>query len=319
MLEIGVSADLRYDQHMYDTVIIGGGPAGLSAAIYLGRFLRKVVVVDNNDGRWETHEVNENYFGFPEGIATVELRQRGVQQAIKFGAELQTDTVQAVEKRGDRFTVTCKDATYTCRTVLFATGVRDNFPQFEKIADCLGKSLFWCITCDGYKTQHKRVMIVGYTTEALTTALQFLNYTDKITVVTNHEPGVVKLNDRLLKKLSDHNISVIESKIEDITASNGLFEAIKLSNGEELHTEFMFSLQGATPNSQLAAALGVSTDPLGYIVSDVEQRTNVQGVYAAGDVTKAFAHQVVTAAHEGAQAAQAINYDLYLPEQRDEE
>lgn len=303
---------------LYDCVIVGGGPAGLSAAIYLGRFLRKVLVVDNQDGRWETHEINQNYFGFPDGIPTVELRQRGVDQAIKYGAEIETDKIISVEKVGPSFVLQGKETSYQARTLLFATGVKDRFPQFDCMEECLGRSLFWCITCDGYNTQNKQVMIVGYTKEALTTALQFLNYTDQIMVVTNHDRGAVRLDQKLVDKLAEHHIDIHEGRIAEVVGVNGIFEKIVLSTGEELHTDFMFSLQGASPNSQLAQSLGVRVDEHGYIVSDIEQRTNIRGVYAAGDVTKAFAHQIVTAAHEGAQAAQAINYDLYLPEQREE-
>lgn len=306
------------ENRLYDCVIVGGGFAGLSAAIYLARFMRKVLVVDNEDGRWETHEINQNFFGFPEGIPSVELRRRGIDQALKYGAHMEIDKIIAVEKKSGIFSLTGKEKTYTAKTILIATGVKDRFPQFDCMEDCLGKSLFWCITCDGYNTRDKRVMVVGYTKEAMTTALQFLNYTDQIMVVTNQDSGKVELDPAMLKKLASHSIPVYQGKIADVIGANGIFEKITLSTGEELQTDFMFSLQGASPNSQLAQSLGVTVNAQGYIESDIEQRTNVPGVYAAGDVTKAFAHQIVTAAHEGAQAAQAINYDLYLPEQREE-
>jgi thioredoxin reductase (NADPH) len=303
---------------VYDCVIIGGGPAGLSAAIYLGRFLRKVMVVDRADGRWESHEVNQNYFGFPDGIPTLELRQRGIDQALKYGAEMQIDSIQSIEKKSDIFTLVGKESSYSAKTILIATGVKDRFPQFDNMEECLGKSLFWCITCDGYNTQNKKVMVVGYTKEAMTTALQFLNYTDQIMIVTNMEVGTVAVDQRLSQKLASHGIEIHEGRISEVTTQSGMFEKIILSTGKELLTDMMFSLQGASPNSQLAQSLGVTVNQYGYIESDIEQRTNIAGVYAAGDVTKAFAHQIVTAAHEGAQAAQAINYDLYLPEQREE-
>lgn len=306
------------ENKLYDCVIIGGGYAGLSAAIYLARFMRSVLVVDSEDGRWETHEINQNFFGFPEGIPTVELRQRGIDQALKYGAEMQIDKILNVKKSEGNFLLQGKETAYSAKTILIATGVKDRFPQFDCMEDCLGKSLFWCITCDGYNTQNKQVMVVGYTKEAMTTALQFLNYTDQVMVVTNQDPGTVELDSAMLTKLASHTIPVYQGRITDVIGVNGIFEKITLSTGEELKTDFMFSLQGASPNSQLALSLGVEVNAQGYIMSDIEQRTNVSGVYAAGDVTKAFAHQIVTAAHEGAQAAQAINYDLYLPEQRED-
>lgn len=306
------------DQQLYDCVVIGGGPAGLSSAIYLGRFNRSVLVIDSPaGGRWHTHEVNENYFGFPEGIPTIELRERGIQQAQKFGAELIIDTVLKIDKNYSIFNIKTEKSNYCAKTIIFATGVKDRFPDFECMEECLGISLFWCITCDGFKTQNKKVMIVGYTNDALTTAMQFLNYTADIVVVTNHDPGAVPLNQQLISKLTEHNIELVEGKITAVVGRNGVMESVTLSTGQQFNPNFMFSLQGAAPNSALAQSLGVTINAQGYIESTIEQRTNVVGVYAAGDVTRAFAHQIITAAHEGSAAAQAVNYDLYLPEQRE--
>lgn len=308
---------MNTQQQIYDCVVIGGGPAGLSAATYLGRFNRTVVVIDSPaGGRWQTHEVNENYFGFPDGIPTTELRERGILQTKKFGAALKMDTIQAIQKKDAHFILNGESESYLAKTLIIATGVKDRFPQFGCMKECLGRSLFWCITCDGYKTKNKKVMVVGYTNEALTTAMQFLNYTSEIMVVTNHDPHSVPVDQRLVSKLSQHNIIFLEGRIEDVEGREGILKAVKLSTGQIVIPDFMFSMQGASPNSALARSLGVSLNPQGYIESTIEQRTNVTGVYAAGDVTKAFAHQIVTAAHEGATAAQAVNYDLYLPDQK---
>lgn len=300
---------------LYDSVIIGGGPAGLSAAIYLGRFKRKVLVVSRaHGGRWDTHEINENYLGFPDGIATVELIERGRQQAEKFGAEFVEDSVVDIGKDFE-FIVKGEKEEYKAKTVILATGVTDNFPQFKEFEKCLGKSLFWCITCDGFKTCDRKITIVGHSDEALVTAMQFLNFTPDIVFITNSKEH--RMNPELIQKLAKYNIKFYDALIEEVESEEGLMKNIKLSNGEEVETEFMFSMQGAIPNTELAQKLGVKLDQKGYIISDNEQRTNVEGVYAAGDVTRSFAHQIVTAAHEGSMAGQAVNYDLYNSDQKE--
>lgn len=131
---------------VYESIIVGGGPAGLSAAIYLARFNRSVLIIDKEkDGRWDTYEVNENYLGFPEGIKVRELRERGLVQAKKFGAEYIVDHIYKARKDGDHFIVESQDNSYKCKTLILATGVVDLFPHFDKWRDYVGRSLFWCM------------------------------------------------------------------------------------------------------------------------------------------------------------------------------
>lgn len=303
---------------LYDSLIIGGGPAGISAAIYLGRFNRSVLVIDaENTGRWHTHEINENYLGFPDGIPTITLRELGKKQAEKFGAVFVKDTIIETSVSQHHFVCRGATGTYQSKTLIIATGVTDNYPHFPALSECLGNSVFWCITCDGHKTIDKRVLIVGASEEALTTALQFLNYTHTITIVTNTDPGEWKISEELRARLRKHHIPVHEGKIIDVVSENGFLASVSLTNGETIPVDFLFNLQEARPNVELARQLGVATDAKGYILTENEQRTNVPRVYAAGDVTKAFAHQIVTAAHEGATAAQTANYELYHEYQKE--
>lgn len=301
---------------IYDSIIIGGGPAGLSAAIYLARFNRTVLVVDKEDGRSTYPQINENYLGFPEGIHVRQLRKLGKKQAEQFGEEFVYDEVENVTKVEDLFSVTGKQHVFHGKTIIFATGVVDIFPEFHNFESYIGKSLFWCITCDGCKTKGKKVIVVGKDDEAATTCLQFLNFTKHLVFLSNCNADVCELTQVKREQLLVAGITVIESSIHKINGRDGFMESVILENGQEIEVDFMFNQQGAVPNSMLAQKLGVSVDKFGYILTDSEQRTNIQGIYAAGDVTKLFAHQVVTAAHEGSMAGQAVNYDLYRPEQR---
>lgn len=301
----------------YDSIIIGGGPAGLSAAIYLARFNRSVLIIDSCEGRWQSREVNENYLGFQEGIPARTLVLRGRQQAEKFGAEFLQAEVMSLERVDSEFSlITKSNEAYSAKTVLFATGVKDHWPEFESYIDCIGRSLFWCITCDGHKVTDKKVTIVGKDDDAVVSCLQFLTYTSQLTFLTNTAKGTHTISEKKLQLLKKYSIPFYEGSIVSVTEENGYVQSVNFGNDQEVETEFIFSQLGAQPNSELAQELGVTVDEQSYILSDKEQRTNVACVYAAGDVTKQYAHQIVTAAHEGAQAAQAINYDLYSDDQK---
>jgi thioredoxin reductase (NADPH) len=195
-------------------------------------------------------------------------------------------------------------------------GVRDNFPQFEGSDDCIGKSVFWCIICDGYEAQGRRVVVLGHGDRAAALALQLLVFTDKITLVAWDE----KLNidaDRL-ESLREHGIEVIDCGCKVYTCGKlGQLTSISLNDGTELDLEMLFVAQEIEPNTQLAKELGVSLDEHGYIRADAEQCTNLEGVYAAGDVTRLYNHQVTSAVHEGGMAAAAANYYLYEDWQKD--
>jgi len=304
----------------YDCVIVGGGPAGLSAAIYVARYNRTVAVVDHGSGRWSTHETNENYLGFPEGIRSTELRELGRRQARRFGATLVDDCkIERVMTHNNVFRAEAGEgAAFEGRTVIFATGVRDYLPDFENadVADYFGKSLFWCITCDGWKVRDKRVAIVGRDDEAATTCLQFLNYTGKLSIITNRPPGHAAFGAKKLHDLRDAGIPIYEEEIARLYGDDGFMREVELRDDRRIALDAMFSMQGARPNSLLARGLGVDVDRVGYIKVDQEQRTNVPLVYAAGDVTREYAHQIAAAVHEGATAGCTANYDLYRPEQK---
>ena len=296
---------------VYDSLILGGGPAGLSASIYLARFLRSVLVLDRGHGRTSYSEHNENYLGFPQGIASQDLRKLGQSQAQNFGVKFAQDDIITGYKENDRFYLVGETDKYCSKTVVIATGVIDLFPTFGNMHDCIGKSLFWCITCDGYKAIDKKIIVVGHDDEAAQTSLQFLNFTSKIDFVTNKKTGLHQISNLWLKRLKEHNIAFYEGCISDISQKKGQINAVSLEDETILHSQMIFNQQGSVPNTQVAQALGVKLEDNGFIKTDTHQKTNVPFVYAAGDVTKLFAHQIVTAAHEGSMAAQAANYDLY--------
>jgi thioredoxin reductase (NADPH) len=302
------------DKGVFDCAILGGGPAGLSAALYLGRLKRRVVVIDDHEGRSTWHQVNRNYLGFPDGIHATKLRELGGEQARRYGAEMvaarATDVAMTGEGRERRFTLSTTRGDFTARSLIFATGVTDRFPEFEGSEECIGKSMFWCIICDGYEAQGKRVVVLGHNDRAASLALQLLVFTDKVTMVTGEEELDVEPQRRAA--LREHGIEVHECGCQVYKCGReGHLASIGLGDGTEIELDMLFVAQWIEPNTELANKLNVNRDEHGYIRNDSEQCTNVDGVYAAGDVTKLYNHQVTSAVHEGGMAAAAVNYYLY--------
>lgn len=303
----------------FDCIVIGGGPAGLSAAIYMARFNRTVLVIDAGEGRTTSAQINENYLGFPHGIPARKLSKLGKEQAQHFGAKFVADEVIKASKgpQGKGFTIKGKKGTYKSKTVIMCTGVKDTYPAFPGLFQYIGKSLFWCIICDGYKTRGKRLVIVGHDDKAVATASQFINFTRKITFLTNCDEGSDHISKKGFGVLKKAKIPVVYGSIKKIHGTHGMMEKVELDNGKILEVDFMFNKQGYTPNSTLAAQLGAVIEGEGFIKVEEEQKTTVPYLYAAGDVTSDSAHQIATAVHQGSVAATSANEDLLMPFQRE--
>lgn len=300
-----------------DSLIIGAGPAGLSAAIYLGRARRSVLVLDAGRGRANGPQVNENYLGFPRGIKASRLRELGQRQAERFGARVVDATVDAATCTADgRFEVTGNGHAWRGRSLVIATGVTDIWPAFPHVERYVGRSLFWCIVCDGFRTVGTRTVLIGATDTAATTACQFLNFTTQLTFIATGVGGDVQISADQLNVMQLHGIEVVAGSIEHVEGARGQVRRVHVG-GRVLEADLIFSLLGQVPNSGLAASLGVLLDEQGYVRIDHEQHTNVPHVYAAGDVTGPYAHQIAAAVHEGATAGQTANVDLYPPFQRE--
>jgi thioredoxin reductase (NADPH) len=304
---------------MYDALIIGGGPAGLSAAIYLARFRREVLVLDDGHARSSFDQVNDNYLGFPEGIRTQQLRELGRQQAERFGARFQQCRVERVEPTGTTFRLCTTAGDYEGRTLLFATGVKDVWPDVPQIMHWIGRQVFWCITCDGYRAVGKQVVCVGNTDEAAVTTLQLRRFTERITLVT--DPALARFSSSKREDLARYGIGVTYDRPArlELSPEADRIQALCLEDGTVLSCDMIFSLLGIRPNTQLAREIGVELDNQGYIVMDEEGYTSIPGVFAAGDMTGMYTQQVASAVHAGAEAAQTMNYFLYPDYQKNPE
>ncbi|MDQ3045235.1 MAG: NAD(P)/FAD-dependent oxidoreductase [Chloroflexota bacterium] len=301
-----------------DVLIVGGGPAGLSAAVYLARACRSVVVMDcDRPGRSDWPQVNQNYLGFPEGIAAAELVELGRAQVERFGGQIQEGEVaELIPLVGDAkgFEARGPGLSISARAAVLATGVRDHWVEFPGHEEFIGITMHWCIVCDGYEMQGQRVLVVGNTDETVDEAIQMRRFTPKVTVLSNR--GSVGITPAATMRLKTAKIPLVIGCIASARAKEpGHFTSVCLEDGAELKLDHLFSAQGAEPNNALARALEVSLDEEGYILTDKDGQTNVPGIWAAGDVTRRSSHQIITAANEGANAGTAINWALYQQEQ----
>ncbi len=302
---------------VFEVLVVGGGPAGLSAALYLARYDRRTALFDAGHGRSTWHQVNHNYLGFPGGVGARELRDLGCRQLEDYP---QVTTfpykIEALRRERDQFVAQGAAGEWRGRAVILCMGVKDHYPEFENWQDYVGRSMFWCITCDGYGCKGERVLVVGNTNEAASEALQLTRFSPMITVLTNSDEN--RIEQKFRDRLKRHNIPLLHDKIGKVIGHDGKFEEVITVGGRRIELDQLFNQQGATPQTKLAEDLGVKLNAQGYIETDTEQKTNVPGVYAAGDVTRLFSQQISTAVHEGGQAASAANYYLYPPDLKDD-
>jgi len=301
----------------YEVLVIGGGPAGLSAALYLARYDRHVALFDAGQGRSTWHQVTHNYLGFPGGIPARELRRLGYEQLAEYPqVEILRHKVEKLRREGPVFIASGQPDEWCGRAVILCTGVIDHYPHFEGWDEYVGRSMFWCITCDGYASKGKRVVVAGNVNATASVALQMQRFTPHITLLTNSEDNLI--DERFMERLAAARIPVFRDKIEQVEGEGGYLRALHLRGGSRLELDHLYSHHGSTPQTELAEQVGVALAENGFIHVDNEQKTTVPGVYAAGDVTRLHAHQISTAVHEGGMAASAANYYLYTPDLKDE-
>lgn len=289
-------------------LVIGGGVAGLAAAIYLARAEHSTIVIDAGDSMvvWEPRV--ENYFGFPESISGKDLLKRGRRQAKKFGAKLCKDVIRKLSVESGLFVAAGRKQSWRARLVLLATGIRHIPPDIEGVRECLGHSMFFCKDCDGQRVRGKRIAIYGASDEAARYALAMLAYSSSVCVTTNGAaPHWDQRYHDLLKK---HSISVYTQAIRTVVRDDAQLGALELDDGKTVELDALFTTRGDIYFNHLAKMVGAEIDACGEIVVNSDYQTSVKGLYAAGCVTPANC-QIGIAAGQGVAAAQAINCALF--------
>jgi thioredoxin reductase len=298
---------------IYDVAIVGGGPAGLSASLWLGRYLHSVVVIDSGDPRnWETRGIN-GFLG-SQGIKSPELRAKGRADAKSFGVEFIDEEVCKVQNtNGEHFVLTLsKGRTIEANRLLLSIGIKDVWPDIPGLGDCYGETAHVCPDCDGYETRGRKTVVVGSGRKAVGMALALTTWTEKIVICTNGEPA--DMEAKHLEKLKALNIPVLEAKVEKITSENGEIRCVNLEGGMALDCDRLYFAIGQYPADDLGAQLKCKRDDLGLIEIDDRNHTSVMNVFAAGDIVGG-PQLAIAAAAEGAIAALAIHASL-VPDSR---
>lgn len=296
------------DVRTRDVIIVGGGPAGLSAAIYLGRAKRDTLVIDSGKpmARWEPHV--QNYLGFPDSISGEELIARGRDHASGCGVEFVEDEIVAARGRKNAFVLESERNCYAARRLVIATGIHHIPPDIEGVRECLGHSMFFCKDCDGNRVEGKAVGVYGWTNEAVEYALAMLVYSPKVAIFTDGRRP--KWNKKHRHWIQSYCMPVYKREIKKVNRSDHELRSLGLADGSEVFIDALFTTRGDVYFNRLAKSLGARVDREGEIRVDEYQETTVPGVYAAGCVTPANC-QIIIAAGQGAVAAQSINRDLF--------
>ena len=295
----------------YDVAVVGGGPAGLCAGLWLARYLHKVVVVDSGDPRnWETRGIN-GYLGH-QGIRSPELRKLGRAECENFGVEFVDGIVdQATNEAGELFEVSLQGgATIESRRILLAIGIKDVWPDIPGLDRCYGETVHVCPDCDGYETKGKKTVVVGKGRKAVGLALALTTWTRQIVICTNGEE--VDMTQPLLDRLKPLNIPVLEAPITCVVSKSSEITGLELEGGMALDCERLYFAIGQYPADDLGAQLGCKRDDLGRLVIDDRNHTSIKHVYAAGDIAPG-PQMAIGAAASGAVAAMAIHASL-VPE-----
>jgi thioredoxin reductase (NADPH) len=298
------------DEEILDCLIVGGGPAGLTAAIYLARFHLDILVVDGGKSRAAWIPCTRNVSGFPDGIAGTELLQRMRDQACKYGAKIETEFVTKLERDPDNglFTATWGSGCRSARSVLLATGVTNRRPPMDEALhdDALARGLVrYCPICDGYEVTDRTIGVIGSDSHGVAEALFLRSYTAAITLIAPDKALNLKAED--YDRLKAAGIDCVDGPAQAVAIPDG---CIVVETADGTHTfDSIYPALGSDMHTQLAEMVGAGLSKDGCVVVDSHMRTNVPGLYCAGDVVIGL-DQISHAMGQGGVAATTIRNDL---------
>ena len=301
----------------YDTVIIGGGPAGLTAALYAGRYRLGTLLVEKamHGGQVITTESVENYPGFKEAVPGTELVMAMLEQAKRFGARLVSAEVSELRLDGDEKVVLAGDGEYRSRTVIIASGQSPRTLGIPGEKELRGRGVSYCATCDGPLYQGKTVAVIGGGDAACEEGYALTKHVRKVYLIHRRdELRAAKSIQELV--LGNDKIEILWDTVPVAIEGDSAVQKIRLHNKKtnsdgELEVDGVFFYIGWTPNTGFIK-FEIEKDSSGHIMAPESTATSVPGVFAAGDVRHKNLRQIITAAADGANAAHAA--DLYLRE-----
>jgi thioredoxin reductase len=292
---------------MFDVIIVGAGPAGLSAALMLGRCRRSVLLCDNGRPRNAATQAIHGYLT-RDSIPPSEFRAIGRQQLARYET-VQLRDVEVVDAacRDGRFVVALAGGEQVeSRKLLLATGVVDNLPALQGISELYGRSVFHCPYCDGWEVRDQPLAVYGRGDRAEGLALELTGWSRDVVVFTD---GECEMDDTQRRRLERHGIGVREERLARLEGADGVLERVVFANGESVARRAMFVTLGQEQRSAMAIRLGCEFNDKGTVMTGKYETTHLKGLFVAGDASRAV-QWVVVAAAEGAEAAFAINTQL---------
>jgi thioredoxin reductase/acylphosphatase len=304
------------DEGVHDVVVVGAGPAGLSAALVLGRSRRDVVVLDDGRPRNAVADHVHGYLG-QEGARPLDLLARGRAEAEGYGVRVRTVTATAVrppEAPGGPLGVALSDGrTVRARRVLVTTGMRDDLPAVEGLADRWGRDVLHCPYCHGWEHRDQQLVVLATHAAEVDKALTVRQWSNTVTLLLHRFTGD-PVDEITLRRLAARDVQVLEGTLEEVLVRDDRLVGLRLEDGRVVSCDAVVVQPRLVARDDLLVAAGVELEagPFGeYVRTDERGATAVEGVWAAGNVTEPQA-QVVTAAADGTRAAIAIDHDLVV-------
>ncbi|NOU96609.1 FAD-binding protein [Paenibacillus sp. LMG 31456] len=293
---------------IYDCAIIGGGPAGLNAALVLGRARRSIALIDSNRPR---NAVTHASHGFitRDGVTPAEFRRIAYEEVGRYPSveHLQTEVV-SIGKIESGFEVhDSSGLRVQARKLILATGVKEIFPEIEGLYPLYGKSLFNCPYCDGWELRDQPLVVVSEFPSVFHTAKLLLNWSKDLVVCTN---GQASLSDDQKKRLQSKGIVVMEQPISAFVGQNGKLEYVRFADGTQVLRSGGFVAPKLVQSAPFGEHLGCERNELGGIRTDESGRTSIPGLYSAGDASYFMPSQLIFAAASGSRTATSVNMDL---------
>jgi thioredoxin reductase (NADPH) len=302
---------------MLDCLVVGGGPVGLTAAIYLARFKRRCLVVDAGTPRAAWIPKSHNIPFFAQGISGPDILARTRENAANYDVHPLAGEVTELRKLADGFLaqLDLRDGgrrELLTRRVILATGAEDVEPELPDLPDAVRRGLVrYCPICDGYESRGRRIAVIGHGAHGLGEAAFIArSYSDDVTLLTLGRPLALDAGQRKLAQR--HRIRLVEEPIAALDVQDGRIAAMRTGGGLELRFDLLYSALGLTYRTGLAAGLGARQDASGALLVDARNRTSVKGLYAAGDIVRGL-DQIVVGMGHAAIAATRIHNNCELP------
>ena len=256
----------------YDVIIIGAGPAGVSAGLYTKRANKKTLIIYNNESSLEKATKIENYYGFENGISGEELYKKGIEQAKNLGINVKKEEVIKIDKIKDIFEVKTVNENYTAKNVVLATGNKKNKPDIKNIEKFDGKGVSYCAICDGFFYRGKDVVVIGNGNYAIAETNDLINIVNHVTILTN---------GKKIPEFRAENVDIENRKAVAIEGNDNV-EAVELDDGTKLKTDGIFVAQGVAGSTDFARKIGALVKNEKIVVNE-KMQTTVEGLYACGD------------------------------------